>query len=146
MKRLSVEFNVLAMACGLYLVVSIACSILLTLVWQLNLDVTNQNYQALAQQAEQSPFIIIGSAIIGVFTTMLTAAFITFRAKRHVLQLVYFTGLLILYGVLSIVLHPEASMLINVLKVLSPAPLCYFGYLIATQYQQKKQMQSLAAE
>lgn len=134
------------MACGLYLVVSIACSILLTLVWQLNLDVTNQSYQALAQQAEQSPFIIIGSAIIGVFTTMLTAAFITFRAKQHTVQLVYFTGLLILYGCLSILLHPEASMLINVLKVLSPAPLCFFGYLIAITYQQKKQTQCLAAE
>jgi hypothetical protein len=114
------------------------------LVWQLNLDVTNQNYQALTQQAEQSPFIIVGSAIIGVFTTMLTAAFITFSAKRHVLQLVYFTGLLILYGFLSIVLHPEASMLINVLKLLSPAPLCFFGHIIAVQYRQKKQTQCLA--
>jgi len=143
MKRLSIEYKVLGMACLLYLAVSITCSILLTLIWQVNTDTSNQTYQQLTQLAEQSPFITIGSALIGVFSSMLIAAFITFRASKQGLQVTYFAGVLILYGTLSIALHPDASFIMNLLKLLSPAPLCYFGYLIAIKYQQKSQPQHL---
>ncbi len=84
--------------------------------------------EQVAQLAETDPFVTFWGGVIGLVTCTLCAMLTTKLSKQTGLKnAVAFGGLLILYGIASIVLHPEHSLLHQVSKVLSPIPVAIFG-------------------
>lgn len=119
----------------LYLVLSVVSSIVLTGIWQAGVDTSSMTNQEIMLMAETSTFIKTGSAIIGLTSAMLCAFILSLKtSKAGFRPTLYFALMLIAYGAISIVLHPEHTLMQQVLKILVPVPACLFSAWVAQRF------------
>lgn len=116
----------------LYIVSTVVMAVLLSLYWQSGIDTALYTQQQLVEMASTSPLINIGSTLIGSGMAVICAYLITSRTGSNSYKhAVYFAGSLILYGIISIVLHPEHEVMQQVAKIVAPVPLCLLGAWLA---------------
>ncbi|MDY6928003.1 MAG: hypothetical protein SWN10_13025 [Pseudomonadota bacterium] len=134
---LSVKSLVIAFL--IYVVTTVILAVVLSVFWQSGIDTTAYSQQQLIDMAAQSNLLTIGSMIIGSLMAVICAYFITRRTGsdgyKHAM---YFAGLLILYGILGVFLHPEHHVIQQAAKLLAPAPLCLLGARFALANMNKK--------
>ncbi len=118
----------------LYIALSVLSSIVLTGFWQAGIDTTSMTNQELMLLAESSAYIKTGSAIIGAACAILCAFILSLKKTPRYRPALVFAAMLILYGALSIVLHPEHTALQQVSKIVMPVPLCLLGAWLAHRF------------
>lgn len=123
---LSVKSLVIAFL--MYIVTTVILAVVMSLFWQSGIDTSAYSQQQLIDMASQSKLLTVGSMIIGSTMAVICAYFITRHTDsdgyKHAQ---YFAGVLILYGILGIFLHPEHDVIQQVAKLLAPLPLCLLG-------------------
>lgn len=139
MNNQRLQIKPIAIAFGLYLVMTVLLSIVLTTIWQSNLPQTPVDQQQLMQMAATSEFLNVGSALVGCFAGIICAFFITRKTIENGYKYAFYLGgCFILYGLLSIYLHPEHTASQQLGKVLSPIPLCLVGAWFALKFSSKR--------
>ncbi len=130
----------------LYVALTVTGAIVLTGIWQTGADVNTLSHQQLTMMAAQSDMINLGSAVIGALAAVVCAMFATRRTPGAPYRpAMYFALLLVAYGVLGIVLHPEHSVIQQIGKLVTPVPLCLAGAWLARQLFSDKQAQRVQA-
>ncbi|MBR9790917.1 MAG: hypothetical protein GYB58_04110 [Gammaproteobacteria bacterium] len=123
----------------MYVVATVILAVALSVFWQSGIDKSDYSQQQLIDMAAQSNLLTVGSMIIGSSIAVLCAYFITRRTGtdgyKHAM---YFAGVLILYGILGIFLHPEHHIIQQTAKLLAPVPLCLLGAWFALANTTKK--------
>ena len=123
---LSVKSLVIAFL--MYVITTVILAVALSVFWQSGIDTSAYTQQQLIDMAAQSNLLTVGSMIIGSVVAVICAYFITRRtgndSYKHAM---YFAGVLTLYGILGIFLHPEHHVIQQAAKLLAPLPLCLLG-------------------
>lgn len=123
----------------IYVVTTVILAVVLSVFWQSGIDTSAYSQQQLIDMAAQSTLLTIGSMFIGSTMAVICAYFITRRTGsdgyKHA---IYFAGVLILYGILGIFLHPEHQVFQQAAKLLAPVPLCLLGAWYALANMSKK--------
>ncbi|GGW95744.1 hypothetical protein GCM10007391_32380 [Alteromonas halophila] len=139
MKIQTATLKTLGLTFLLYIALTVTGSIILTGVWQSGIDASSMTHQELTHYAAQADMIRVGSALIGAFSAVICAAFATSRsAQASFRPAMYFAVMLIIYGVVSVVLHPEHSLLQQLSKLIAPIPLCLVGAWLARIVSSKR--------
>ncbi|WP_100657822.1 hypothetical protein [Alteromonas flava] len=132
MNKQPLKIKNLAVAFGLYILISATLAILLTLYWQTGIPLDQYTTSELQTLAANSGLITIGTAMIGSLTALGCAYAITVKTGAYGYKhACYFAIGLTLYGALSIVLNPEHHLLQQVAKLIMPLPVCLFGAWLA---------------
>lgn len=130
----------LALVFVIYVVSTVFLAVILSIAWQAGIDTTGYTPQQLVQMADNSSLLTVGATIIGSTMSVICAYMITRRTGDNGYKhAVCFAACLILYGVISIVLHPEHHIIQQVAKLLAPVPLCSLGAWLAIQQENKKE-------
>ena len=123
---LSVKSLVIAFL--MYVVTTVILAVMLSVFWQSGIDTSAYSQQQLINMAAQSKLLTVGSMVIGSTMAVICAYFTTRRTGRNSYKhAVYFAGILTLYGILGIFLHPEHHVIQQAAKLLAPLPLCLLG-------------------
>ncbi|NVK25131.1 MAG: hypothetical protein HWE10_09405 [Gammaproteobacteria bacterium] len=132
MNKYSTQLKNLTVTFIVYLALTIGLSVLLNVAWQLTIDMSNMTPELFEAAVAQSNFIEIGSALIGVFSAVFCGAFIVKRSGyQSVKPALFFAVLLMFYGLLSALLHPEQVMIQKVSSLIMPFPLALLGAKLA---------------
>ena len=127
------HFKRLLLTFAIYLLVSVSLSIALTAWWQTGIDTSGLSMTEITHFAERSTTIHVGSAIIGAISAVFCAGFAYIKSQSNgYFSALVFAVALVVYGILSIFLHPEHTLIQQVSKVIMPIPLCLFGAWIAS--------------
>ena len=119
----------------LYVALSVVCSIVLTGIWPRGVDTSTLTTEQLMLMAETAPFIKTGSAIIGIVSAVVCAFILSLKKTVGGYRpAIYFAAMLVLYGAISIALHPEHTLIQQAAKVLMPFPLCLLGAWLAHRF------------
>lgn len=107
-----------------YLIMTIIASSILLQIWMK----PGLSTEALALAAETDPFIVFWSMLIGLSACIACAVIVTALSGSHGLKnAAVYGSILVAYGVISIVLHPDHELLRNIGKLVLPVPVAMFG-------------------
>jgi peptidoglycan/LPS O-acetylase OafA/YrhL len=94
--------------------------------------------ERIAELAETDPFILFWSNIIGGLACMFCSILATKLSTQAGLKnALLFGALIVVYGILSILMHPQHSLEHQIVKVLSPIPLALIGGWIYMKWMYK---------
>ena len=112
-----------------YLIITITLAALLLSLWLSGQNTQDMNQIQLQILAESSLEIQFCSAVIGVATALFINMVLAHKTRHeNNSALIVFTVLLTCLSLLSIWLHPEHSMIYQLMKPVSPAVVCFFGH------------------
>lgn len=118
----------LGLAFATYLISSICLAIVLTIYWQMGLDITQYSQEQIAEMSRNSTFIASASAVIGATLAILCAYMVTFKTGRVGYKHAFYFGVILaLYGVAGVFIHPEHHWIHQIAKLTMPFPLCLLG-------------------
>lgn len=128
-----------AIAFVFYIVATVTMTVILTAVWQTTLSEVPTDYAALNELAINSEFLSTGTAILSVIAGILCAFVLTLKTKTQGYKYAISLGIcFVIYGVLSIFLHPEHELARQLSKLVSPIPLCMLGAWLALKLTGRK--------
>lgn len=123
---------------ALYIVATVIASVLLMSFWVATGPNAGMSQESLAELAANNHFIQFASQIIGITVTLAVAMFVTKLDKNaNYRSAIGLAVCLTVYGILSVVLHPEHEFYRQVLKVVLPVTLSFLGARLVLTRKQK---------
>jgi MFS family permease len=119
-----IKIKAILIALTSYLIITIIASSILVQIWMK----PGMSPEELALAAETDSFIAFWSMLIGLSASIICAVIVTALSGSHGLKnAMVYGSILVAFGVLSILLHPDHDMLRNIGKLVLPVPVAMFG-------------------
>jgi len=124
-----------------YLIITIILAAIIMSIWLSGQNIQELDQGQLQTLAESSLMIQLYSAAIGVITALFISMVLAHKTRHeNNSAIIGFTVLLTAFSVLSIWLHPEHSMFYQLVKPISPAVVCFFGYWLINKKSKNTQV------
>ena len=114
-------------------------------IWTTNHAPSGMDIEQLTLMAETHPFVVFWSAVVGIGSALISSAMLTAKAtSQSYAPALMFAGLLMMYGALSIYLHPEHSLFQQLAKIIVPVPACLFAAWIVQKLRSARRVNAKA--
>lgn len=133
-KHLSIKWLLIGIVS--YLLMTTLLTGVLMALWVNHQPDTGVPLDMLVEAAESDPTVILVTSLIGAFSAVIASMLVTRpNGSPTYVPAVVLSGLLIVLGIVSIALHPQDALVLQVLKVVLPLPLCLTGARIRMRQQ-----------
>ena len=135
----SLSLKWVALVFVVFNLINTLCAAIVMQVWLSDKAITQENIAQLTALAETDPFIALISGVIGGLSGLITSWWLTAKTHHQGFSSLYaYVFVLLLFGLASIVMHPEHAMWQQLGKLIAPLAI---GWLVHHRFSTQQAVQ-----